>query len=260
MGSAPKPWEVQQDPTQGDPSAPEVSSAPQDIIDENDPRLVSETMEVNVDADAYAQPAPPPDAKYRAKLKLEGVKQDGTTERKDYTSRNFGKPPQPAYTTSISCKILDSTGRYDGLILYPAFGGGANTSARKDGSSQVATILARLKKPDGTPWVTSATRMNQKEWMELFIKVLATEPEIGVQTAWEASCRQCGDDLKPQGKFAARTQGMNHFPMENDAAKRKLGQTHSPEIKCAVNAGHGYARARAIVVSFHHLSELKAGT
>ena len=50
---------------------------------------------------------------------------------------------------------------------------------------------------------------------------------------------------------------MHHFPAETDAAKRKLGQAFQTEIKCSVNAGHGYARARAIVVRFMHLSELK---
>src|SRR2546430_14406481 len=59
------------------PGQPVPSDAPQELIDENDPRLISETLDANLEADAYAQPIPPPDGKYRAKLKLEGVKAEG---------------------------------------------------------------------------------------------------------------------------------------------------------------------------------------
>jgi hypothetical protein len=253
-----KPWEVQQgQATAPSDNGPAVSESPQDVIDENDPRLVSEVIDVNVEGDAYAQPAPPPDAKYHAKLKLEGVKQEGTSEKKDYTSKNFGKPPVPAYTTSISCQIIDSSGKYDGIVLYPAFGGGASTATRRDGTTQVATILARIRKPDGTPWAAPGLKLKQKEWMDLFVKALATEPEIGVETSWEASCMKCSEELKPQGKYASRTTGMHHFPPESDPAKRKAGLTFQPEIKCSVNPSHGYSKARAIVTRFLHLHELK---
>lgn len=258
MATPAKPWEVSQGQNAGAvDNGPVVSDAPQDVIDENDPRLISEPLDINLDADAYAQPAPPPDAKYKAKLKLEGVKQDGTSEKKQYASKNFGKPPVPAFTTSISCQLIDASGKYDGIILYPAFGGGASTAPRRDGSSQVATILTRIKKPDGTAWAPAGVKLNQKEWMDLFVRVMATEPEIGVETAWEASCMKCAEELKPQGKYAARTTGMHHFPPENDPAKRKLGLSNQPEIKCSVNPNHGYSKARAIVTRFLHLHELK---
>jgi hypothetical protein len=234
------------------------SDAPQELIDENDPRLVSESLDVNLEADAYAQPAPPIDGKYRAKLKLEGVKQEGTTDRKDYAASQTKKAPViPYYTTNISCSLIDPSGKYDGITLYPAFGGGVNTNRRRDGSTQVTTILCRLKKADGTPWATTGMKMSQLEWIKLFVKALATEPEIGVETAWEASCQKCGEELKKKGEYATRTTGMHHFPPEQDAGKRKLGQLFSPEIKCAADASHGYARARAIVVKFLHLTELK---
>lgn len=259
MATAPKPWEVNAGQQGASDTGPEVSSAPQELIDENDPRLISEPLDVNVDADAYAQPAPPPDGKYRAKLKLEGVKQEGTSEKKSYAPKNFGKPPVPAYATSISCQLIDANGKYDGIVLYPAFGGGVSTAVRRDNSSQVGTILARIKKPDGSAWAPAGVKMNPKEWMELLVKALATEPEIGVETSWEASCRECGEveKAKGSGKFAARTTGMHHFPPETDAAKRKAGLTNSPEIKCAVNPAHGYSKARAIVTRFLHLHELK---
>jgi hypothetical protein len=264
--SSPAPWAPTQGSpaTQADPSKPNgpapqqqvPSDAPQELIDENDPRLISESLDANLEADAYAQPAPPPDGKYRAKLKLEGVAQEGVQERKPYgTGANRQKVPY--FKTGLSCSIIDPSGKYDGIVCYPAFGGGANTDRRRDGSTQVTTILTRLKKPDGTPWAAAGMKMSQLEWIQLLVKALGTEPEIGIETAWEASCMACATELKPSGKYALRTTGMHHFPQETDGAKRKAGQQFQPEIKCAANPGHGYARARAIVIKFLHLSELK---
>jgi hypothetical protein len=233
------------------------SDAPQDLIDENDPRLVSESLDVNVEGDAYAQPAPPPDGKYRAKLKLEGVKVEGSSEAKPYTSGQTSRAPIiPYFKTGISCSIIDPSGRFDGIVVYPQFGG-VNTNRRRDNTTQVTTILNRTKKPDGTPWAPTGLKMTQKEWIELFVRALAGEPEIGIETAWEASCQKCAEELKPQNKYPVRVLGMHHFPQERDNAKLKAGYMFTPEIKCAVNAAHGYGRARAVVVRFLHLHELK---
>lgn len=230
------------------------SEAPQELIDENDPRLISESLDVNPDVDSYASPAPPPDAKYRAKLKLEGFKVEGG-ENKDYGT-GADKNKVPFYKTSISCSIIDPSGKFDGIVCYPAFGGGANTKKDRQGGSQVTTILTRVKKPDGTSWA-QGFKGSQLEWIQRLVQALKTEPEIGIETAWEASCMKCAEELKPQGKYATRTTGMHHFPPEQDAAKRKAGQQFQPEIKCSANAAHGYSRARAIVVRFLHLTELK---
>ena len=234
----------------------------QDVIDENDPRLISETLEANVEGDAYAQPAPPPDGKYKVKLKLEGVAQEGTEEKKDFTAKS-DKNNNLYYQTSISCSIIDPSGKYDGITLYPAFGGGVNTMVRRDKSTQVTTLLHRIKGPDGRPY-TEGFRGTPREWMQRLVKVLATEPEVGVETMWEASCQKCGEIAKAAAQasggkveYPVRTQGMHHFPPEQDASKRKAGQLYSPELKCAKDPSHGYARARAIVTRFLHLQELK---
>lgn len=244
-------------PVNGAAGQPVPGNEVQELIDENDPRLVSEALDANLDADAYAQPAPPPDGKYRAKIKLEGVKQEGTDEKKPYGTGSNKTTKVPYFKTQVSLSIIDPSGKYDGIVVYPAFGGGVNTDRRRDGSTQVTTLLMRLKKPDGTPWATSGTKMDQKSWIQLLVQALAGEPEVGIETMWEGSCMKCGEELKPQGKYAVRVQGMHHFPPEQDAAKRKAGQLFSPEHKCGVNAAHGYFKARAIVSRFLHLHELK---
>src|SRR5256885_1602885 len=192
----PAPWP----PTQGAPATqpdasrtngptqpgqvPAPSDAPQELIDENDPRLISESLDANLEADAYAQPSPPPDGKYRAKLKLEGVRVEGSNDPKPYAPA-MNKQKVPYFRTGISCSIIDPSGKYDGIVCYPAFGGGANTDRRRDGSTQVTTILTRLKKADGTPWAPVGLKMSQLEWIQLLVKALGTEPEIGIETAWE---------------------------------------------------------------------------
>lgn len=228
---------------------------PQDLIDPNDPRLVSENIDVNVAGDAYAQPAPPPDAKYRAKLKLEGVKDD-KGQVHPYLAKLTKRPPiLPYYFTSISAHIIDPSGKYDDV---PVFDSWVGTFQGRDGSSKVSTILARLKRPDGQPWVQPGVRMSQKEWMELFVRALSGEPEIGVETQWEWSCEQCGKDAKAAGKdYPKSITGMAKFPAEQDAAKLKAGQRFSPEMACRTNAGHGYSRARATIARFLALGELK---
>src|SRR5258708_5117176 len=91
------------------------SEAPQDLIDPNDPRLTSEELNVNVGADAYAQPAPPPDARYRAKLKHLRPKDDRQQEV-DYLAKKWGtKVPQLVYVTGLEASIIDPSGKYDGL-------------------------------------------------------------------------------------------------------------------------------------------------
>jgi hypothetical protein len=269
MGNAP--WAPTQGAGSSGTAAPEeakpngqTTAAPstdvQDVVDENDPRLISETLEANVEGDAYAQPAPPLDGKYRLKLKHEGVKQDGTDERKPYKTVPGKKGGSPYYQTGISCSIIDPTGKYDGIVVYPAFGGGANTRLQRDKSTQVTTILHRIKKPDGQKSYAEGVKLDQKGWMDLLIKVLATEPEIGGELQWEASCGKCGEIAKAndyKDGYPTRTTGMHHFPQEQDSAKRKAGQLFSPELKCAVNPAHGYSRARAIVTRFLHLHELK---
>jgi hypothetical protein len=226
-----------------------------DAIDPNDPRLTSEELNVNVAADAYAQPAPPPDGRYRLKLKLVRPK-NSQQQEVDYLPAQWGaKNPQLVFVTGIEASIIDPSGKYDGL---KAFDFNVSTFIGRDNATKVGTILARLNKPDGTSWVDKNTRGNAKVWMDLFVKALAGEPEIGGETAWEWSCPDCGKAAKAAGTAYPRALvGMHHFPPEQDATKRKAGQLYSPEVKCQVNAAHGYSRCRITIARFLSLAELK---
>lgn len=269
MATTPKPWEVNAGTTQaGQPTEAPVNGAAQpstevqSFVDENDPRLISEQVDVNVEGDAYAQPAPPPDGKYRLKLKLEGVEK-ADKSHVDFAATSTKKESLPYYHTRISATVIDPSGKFDGIKVYPEFGGYVGTLTNKDKSTKVATILARLKKPDGTKWVDAHTKLDQKGWMELFVRALAGEPEIVGELQWQASCEQCGKDAKAareagkDASYPSSTNGMHRFPQESSGDKRKAGQLFSPEVKCAANPAHGYARAQARIVKFLHQHELK---
>jgi len=257
------------DPTFGAPSSgtspsdqlgpnggtPQADMPGQNFIDPNDPRLTSEDLNVNVAADAYAQPAPPPDGTYRAKLRHMRPK-DQKQQEVDYLAANWGqKNPQLVLVTGLEASIIDPTGKYDGL---KAFDFNVSTFLGRDNATKVGSILVRLKRPDGSPWVDKNTRGNAKVWMDLFVRALAGEPEIGIETAWEWSCPDCGKVAKAAGTAYPRALvGMHHFPSEQDATKRKAGQLYSPEVKCQVNAAHGFSRCRITIARFLSLDELK---
>lgn len=269
MSSGSAPWMPSQhtapESTGANGPGPEPSSAPQEQIDPNDPRLVSEPLDVAVDRDAYAQPVPLPDRIWRAKLKLEGVKSD-TGERKDYGISQTNKAPiLPYFQTGISASIIGTAGfeRFDGITIYPAFGGYVNTLPRKDKSSTVATVLSKLLRPDGKLWATPGMRLSAKDWIDMLVQALAGEPEVGVESQWEWNCGVCSKELQElrragkTDKYPTTIRGMNRFPAQNDKAKRAAGDLYDPEMQCRVNLGHGYSRAFPKIVRFLSLAELK---
>lgn len=231
------------------------SDAPQDLLDPNDPRLVSEDLNANPDADAYAQPAPPPDARYRVKLKL--AQKEANGQKQDYVAALWGKKgtPQAIFVTGIEASIIDPSGKYDGLKAYDY---NVSTFVGRDNATKVTTIVGKLRKPDGTPWAPAHTKMSAKAWMELLVRALAGEPELGIETQWEYSCQACGEEAKKKGEAYPRSiTGMHKFPPEQDRAKIAAGQKFSAEMKCAANAAHGYGRARISIARFLSLDEMK---
>ena len=230
------------------------AEAPQEIIDINDPAFTSEDLSVNPDADAYAQPAPPPDGKYRVKLKL--ARKRVGSEEKDYIGAKWGqKNLQMVLVTGVEAAIIDPSGKYDGLKAYDF---NVSTFVGRDNATKVNSVLSKLRKPDGKLWYSPGQKMPPAAWMQLLVQALAGEPEAGIETQWEYSCEQCGKDAKAKGEAYPRSiMGMHKFPAEVDKGKIAAGQRYSPEMKCAVNAAHGYGRARISIARFLSLDELK---
>lgn len=233
------------DPIQGASSAVDIDPAqqalldtPQEIIDENDPRLISEPLEMNLEGDAYAQPVPPPDATYHAKLKLKHVEND-KKEKKDFEVKMTKRAPiLPYLSTGIEARIIDPAGKFDNIPVYDSW---VSTFTGRDNSSKISTILSHLKQPSGQPWAVAGQRMTHREWMDLFIKALAGEPEVRIMTAWEWSCTVCGEEAKKAGQAYPRSiTGMTKFPQE----VKNRQATYIPEMKCPVNVAHGYSRAQ----------------
>ena len=247
-----------------------VPDAPQEIIDLNDPRLTSEAL-VNTEGDAYATPAPPPAGKYRVKLKLEGLKHDGSDAAKQMwpgkaqgdtvpylpkTHRDrSGQVDQVYLYTTISATITDPKfPQYEGV---PVFDSWVGTFQGRDGSTKVATILSRLQKPDNSPWVAKGEKLNQLAWMDRFAKALSGEPEAGVEVDWEWSCQGCGQEAKAQHKeYPNSIVGMNKFPIDQKSSRPGV-PVYVPEMQCQVNRGHQYSKARTRIVGFLGLGELK---
>ena len=234
-----------------------LNEEPVQLLDENDPRLTSEEISVDVTKDAYAVRPLPPDRKWRAKLQLVQM-ENANKEKKDYLPASVGKDNSPCFQATVQATILGPDERFEGFKVSPRFGGTVNTLPRRDGSSQVGTILSKLRKPDGTPWAPANARMSHSAWITLLVRALAGEPECGVETNWEASCPECGKEAKAKGEgYPPSIVGMQKFPAEQDKVKRSNGEMFSPEIKCQRNAGHGYFRAYPKIVRFLSLDELK---
>src|SRR5579864_5729865 len=188
--------------TNGVVAQPQPGESTLPIVDENDPRLTSEVLDINPAGDAFASPPPPPDGAYRVRLRLEGFT-DQQGNKKDFgttqTKGGRGNPIIPYYTTGISAVIIDPSGKHDGLVLFPPFGGNVGTLVGRDGSSKVSTILGKIRKADGQYW-SQNFQGHHKAWIELFIKAMASEPECGVQTQWEWNCQTCGEEAKASGR------------------------------------------------------------
>ena len=239
-----------------DPAA-ENSSSPagangasqEPAIDINDPRLTSETIDINPEADAYARPPQLPDGKWRAKLKSMDVK--GPDGKPAHFSPKLDKQGKPYLFTALEASIIDHTGQFDGIRLNDYF---VSTMVRRDQSTAVSTILNKL----GSPAPRTATH---SQYISLLLKALAGEPEIGIESAWEWSCQKCGEEADKKGEKRPRSvYGMHNFAQMQvkDSATGKLVMRPNPERKCDVNPAHGISIARPRINAYLSLDELKA--
>lgn len=210
-----------------------------EIVDLNDPRLMSEQLSENPAGDAYALPPPLPAGKWRSKAKQVDIKDDKQNLQRFAAfvraKMNGGKP---FLATNVEFTVLESSGKWDGTKLTEYWV--KTVVEQRSGTSQIATLLAKFKQP-----VVPATPGAR---MEQFLKVLAGEPEIVIETDWEASCMQCQEIAKKKGEKQPRPfmLGMHRFPQ----VKIQGIMQHDPVVKCP--EGH-QVRAQARIVQFHSL-------
>ena len=205
-----------------------------EVIDLNDPRLTSEQLNENPTGDAYAVPPPLPSGKWRAKAKQVDIKDDrGNLQRFAAFSRAKMNNGTPFLATNVEFTVLDSSGKFDGTKLTEYWV--KTLVEQRSGTSQIATLLAKFKQP-----VVPATPGAR---MEQFLKVLAGEPEIVIETDWEASCVACQEGAKKKGERAPKPfmLGMHRFPQLRAGG-------FDPVVNCPNCKGQ--CRAQARVVNF----------
>jgi hypothetical protein len=225
----------------------QVGDSPLEVMDPNDPVFTSEDLNVNPDVDAYAYPPPPPDGKYRAKLKLAPHKNaDGSFV--DWYPAKWGKDKTPVLVTGVEASIIDPTGKFDGVKVFDRL---VSTLPNRESGTKVSTILAKLHRPDGSPWASVTNKpKSHVGWMSLLKQALAGEPEIGIETNWEWSCQDCGKDAQKAGESRPKgVKGMHKFPQHRGVFQ--------PEMRCQIKPAHGESRAQVRIERFLSEGELK---
>jgi hypothetical protein len=236
-----------------------AADAASTFIDPNDPMFTSESLEGS-EKDAYARPAPPPEGHpYRVKLKLAPVEDPATKTKHDYIGKK-DKNGNGYLVAQFVANIVDTSGPYDGITVFDQFG--ADTRKNRDGSTKVMSILTALRTPAGEKYFVKGEPHNAKEWMDIFVKALSGEPEVGIDLNWTWSCAGCGKEAKEarqagkDAKYPYETVGMNKFPQVRGADGKLV---YSPEMQCQVNKAHGFSRARIRIARFIPLSDLPKG-
>jgi hypothetical protein len=223
-----------------------AAGAPPETIDVNDPRLTSEVLEINPNADAFARVPALPDGKYRIKAR---ARKAGDPPA-DYAAKKDDRSGAVYLYTALDGEVIDhQTPEFDGVPVSDFF---LDTRIGRTGTSRVATLITRLngKLPD---------RATHKALIDMLLGLLAAEPEVGIETTWEASCQVCEDTAKARGDRKPRpVQGMHNFPttIRKDAAGKNV-QSYSNQIPCPINRTHGMMTARPRIINYLSLEELK---
>jgi hypothetical protein len=223
--------------------APAANGDKAQLIDPNDPRLTSEVLTINPDADAYAVLPPLPDGKWRAKAKQVDIKDDkGQQQRYAVFSRAKMANGAPFFATNVEFSIIDHSGEFDGVKLTE-YWVKTLVDARK-GTSQAATLTAKLGgkvPPSG----------NQKAYIDALLHTLAAEPELVVETAWSAECQTCQENARKRGDKSPRPflQGMHRFP------STKVPGVHEAVVACTTCKSQ--VRAQPRIVGFFSIKEAK---
>jgi hypothetical protein len=217
-----------------------------DSVDLNDPALLSEPMDLNADIDAYATPPPIPDGRWRVKIKSIDVKgPDGQPAK--YGVKPNGNPKfndgKPYAFCALQANVVQPGGRYDNATLTDYF---VSTARNRNGGIPMVRILTVLG-------VKLPAQAGAKTLVDLFLKTLAAEPELEVETQWEGGPNQEDqkilDSQNPALKVKA-VYGMHRFPLAEN------GKEHVPEVEQVITALGGtkmYFRAQARIAGYFPL-------
>lgn len=208
--------------------------------------LLSEPIDYNVDVDAYAAPPPLPDGRYRVKIKSIDVKgTDGQPAK--YGIKPGGNPKfndgKPYAFCALQANVVQPGGRYDNAQLTDYF---VSTARNRNGGIPMVRILTVLG-------VKLPAAGGANALVDLFLKTLAKEPELEVETQWEGQPNQDDqnefDSVNPPVKVKA-VYGMHKFP------KAENGVDHVPEVKQIItqlNNKEVYFRAQARIQGYFPL-------
>ena len=228
----------------GQDAAPETpaNAAP---IDVNDPALTSEQVDVDTSQDAYAIPPPPPDGKWRAKLKQIDIKDPADGQSKKHIAYRHDKmnDGKPMFVANVEASLIDVHGKHDGITITEYW-----VKSAVDKRKNIDQMTTVTKAAGGSPVArgTQADRLNALE------KTLAGEPEVILDTFWEASCQNCQEIAKKRGDRQPRAflMGMNRFPQPQP------GKPHDPMVQCP--ACKSMVRAQLRIGQFLNVKEAKA--
>ncbi len=237
------------DVTYADAATPDAATpAPGEqptLVDPNDPRLTSEVLTSNVDADAYAVAPTLPAGKWRAKAKQTDIKDaKGQMQRFIAESRAGIENGTPFFATNIELSIIDHTGEFDGVKLTEYW-----VKTVTDGRKGISQAETMTKKLGGTIRSSST----QAERMKVLLEQLAKEPELIVEVDWQAECMACQDAAKKKhervpGPFL---QGMHRFPNGKGPGEK------DPQTSCPVCKSPVRAQARVVRGGYFSLTEAK---
>lgn len=217
----------------------QLSGMSMDVIDLNDPNLLSAELDTNADVDAYAAPPPLPDGRYRVKIKQVDVKgPDGQPVRYNVKPGKNGAPPY-AYT-ALQANVVDPGGKFDNQTLLDNF---VSTMQNRNGGIPIVRILTVLG-------VKLPAKTNAKILLDLFFKALAGEPELEIDSVWEGGLDQTDrerfEQAQPPVKFRA-VLGMHRFPLAANGVDRV------PDLEVETTLGKVNVRARARINGYFPL-------
>lgn len=212
-------------------------------VDMNDPALTSEVIE-DTTQDAYAIPPPPPDGKWRAKLKQVDINDPSDSQKKRHIvfvhpKMNDGKP---FFAVNVEASLIDVSGKFDGISTTEYW-----VKSAVDKRKNVSEMSTITKAAGGAP----LDRGNQTDRLNALEKVLAGEPEAIIDTFWEASCQTCQEAAKKKGDRSPRPflMGMHRFPS-------KGAGVHDPMVQCPTCKS--MVRAQMRIAGFFNVKEMKA--